>query len=561
MPLPVDRTLFAALFKRTCSCFSTCAYAARWEEFGYPSLPPTLTRVGGLWHRDCTVGSRCSRGSDCPISTDSCACHANNARCEHNTGNWWKEGLGGWGVNTHGPLYRRDEMIIVGFHYTAPSVIITQSNDTTLAAETVRHTFIPSERLPTDMKGHGFNPRLGTEFKAIHTNGVGMREVKLEEMRPLLCVGKVGNNLVENTSIKPKSGWDLIPSLHATGAFGHCSLALTNARRLLHAYSHQNPSSVDTHIKYEDHLVWFTGVWEVLIRHVLYAIHHYAYYHCVSQAVYDRLLWKRRLPDDVILTHRTNRIVIRVPELLSSLTMPDVYDADSRPDVSDTSNHRALYSLRLPPGVFSVPRVPSAYPSVVTSPEKERERKTHMFLFLEGHPVARVFIHKTVLCWLGGRREGVGSLKGEGGWPRGVACSQSIIISCLKSARRSTCQQVLLPRPRRTEQLLACDVGRPGNDAHMYIDWETYAVMGIKAMKSFSRPRVDKNIVLHSIALSRTHLPPPYPVVGSDSIVYLSSKVVQALNISVPSLYNVLDPAKVTLLLRAVLQIAVRLSG
>nr|CAD7259179.1 unnamed protein product [Timema shepardi] len=97
---------------------------------------------------------------------------------------------------------------------------------------------------------------------------------------------------------------------------------------------------------------------------------------------------------------------------------------------------------------------------------------------------------------------------------------------------------------------VACDVGRPGNDAHMYIDWETYAVMGIKAMKSFSRPRV-------SPCLEPPFLP-PYPVVGSDSIFYLSSKVVQALNISVPSLYNILDPAKVTLLLRGVLQIAGR---
>nr|CAD7196326.1 unnamed protein product [Timema douglasi] len=247
---------------------------------------------------NCTVGSRCSRGSDCPISTDSCACHANNARCEHNTGNWWKEGLGEWGVNTHGPLYRRDEMIIVGFHYTAPSVIITQSNDTTLVAETVRHTLIPSERLPTDMKGQGFDPRLGTE-----------------------C---------------------------------------------------------------------FTGIMYIT-----------------------------------------------------------VYRND--PSLSVT---RMQYV------------------------------------------------------------------------------------------------------PKATLILMACDVGRPGNDAHMYIDWETYAVMGIKAMKSFSRPRGDNNIVLHSIALSRTPLPPPYPAVGSDSIVYLPSKLVQALNISVPSLYNILDPAKVTLLLRGVLQIA-----
>nr|CAD7393051.1 unnamed protein product [Timema cristinae] len=85
----------------------------------------------------------------------------------------------------------------------------------------------------------------------------------------------------------------------------------------------------------------------------------------------------------------------------------------------------------------------------------------------------------------------------------------------------------------------------------MYIDWETYAVMGIKAMKSFSRPRV-------SPCLEPAFLLPS-PAVRSDSIVYLSSKVVQALNIFVPSLYNILDPAKVTLLLRGVLQIAVEL--
>nr|CAD7411427.1 unnamed protein product [Timema poppensis] len=46
---------------------------------------------------------------------------------------------------------------------------------------------------------------------------------------------------------------------------------------------------------------------------------------------------------------------------------------------------------------------------------------------------------------------------------------------------------------------MACDVGRPGNDAHMYIDWETYAVMGIKAMKSFSRPRGSKYLRSKSV--------------------------------------------------------------
>ena len=32
---------------------------------------------------------------------------------------------------------------------------------------------------------------------------------------------------------------------------------------------------------------------------------------------------------------------------------------------------------------------------------------------------------------------------------------------------------------------------------HMYIDWESYAVMGIKTMKSFSRPRGE--YILYSV--------------------------------------------------------------
>lgn len=36
----------------------------------------------------------------------------------------------------------------------------------------------------------------------------------------------------------------------------------------------------------------------------------------------------------------------------------------------------------------------------------------------------------------------------------------------------------------------------------MYIDWDSYAVMGIKTMKSFSRPRGECVFQLHSLNVS-----------------------------------------------------------